>query len=474
MDRTDAPTATGWGGPADMTDWETVMWRAEVEPRTRSSGALLEILDCEPDWDRLVAAHQRITELIPRLRERVVEPVLPLIPPAWSRDRDFALRHHLHRLRLPAPGGLRELLDVTETLLERPLDRSRPPWEAIFVEGLEGGRAAYVIKMHHSLTDGQGLVQLLELAHSRTRKPGAARRTAPAPLRPELTPMTLLATRLLRHTASAPVQLARQVIGSARLAHRTVTKPAAVVGDTIRFTRSLQRVLTPPPVDRSPLLAGSGGSSYRLVVHDVPLADLKAAGKAAGGSVNDAFLAALLGGFRRYHEHFGVNVDHMPIAFPVSLRSNDDPLGGNRFAGARFAAPVGEPDPRERIAAVREFVLNARAEPAIGVLDLLAPAVSRLPTALVVGLAAGMTSISDVQASNVAGLGHSAYLAGARVTHTYMFGPRPGVAAMVGMLSYDGRCCLAFNVDPDAITDIELFTTCMQEGFDEVLDLRSS
>jgi hypothetical protein len=55
-----------------------------------------------------------------------------------------------------------------------------------------------------------------------------------------------------------------------------------------------------------------------------------------------------------------------------------------------------------------------------------------------------------------------------------MFGPRPGVAAMVGMLSYDGRCCLAFNIDPDAITDIELFTTCMQEGFDEVLDLRSS
>jgi hypothetical protein len=201
------------------------------------------------------------------------------------------------------------------------------------------------------------------------------------------------------------------------------------------------------------------------------LAGLRGAGKTAGGSVNDAFVAAVLGGFRIYHKHIGVYADRMPVALPVSLRSRDDPQGGNRFAGARFAAPVGEADPRERIQAVREFVLNARHEPAIGVLDLLAPAVSRLPQALVVGLSAGLTAISDVQASNVAGLARPAYMAGARVTHTYLFGPRPGVAAMVVLLSYNGTCCLAINIDPDVITDVELFTACMRQGFDEVLDL---
>jgi WS/DGAT/MGAT family acyltransferase len=470
---TNGLTTAGWGGPADMTDWEAVMWRAEVEPRTRSTGVLLEILDCEPDWNRLVAAHDRITRQIPRLRERVVEPALPLVTPAWSPDHDFDLRHHLHRLRLPAPGGMRELLEVTEGLFDRPLDRSRPPWEAILFEGLDGGRAAYALKLHHSLTDGQGGIQLLELAHSRTREPSHTSAPA-APAGPTLSPTKLLATRLLHRTAEAPAQLAQQFLGSARLAQRTVTHPGAVISDTVRFTRSLQRVLSPPPVDRSPLLAGQDGTGYRLVVHDVPLADLKAAGKAAGGSVNDAFLAALLGGFRRYHEHFGATVDRMPIAFPISLRTSDDPLGGNRFAGARFAAPVGEPDPRERIAAVREFVLTARNEPAIGVLDLLAPLVSHLPTPVVVGLAAGMTAITDVQASNIAGLGHTAYLAGAKITHTYMFGPRPGVAAMVVMASYDGTCCVGFNVDPDAITDLELFADCIRQGFDEVLAVRNS
>ena len=84
------------------------------------------------------------------------------------------------------------------------------------------------------------------------------------------------------------------------------------------------------------------------------------------------------------------------------------------------------------------------------------------------------TAITDVQASNIAGLGHTAYLAGAKITHTYMFGPRPGVAAMVVMASYDGTCCVGFNVDPDAIADLELFADCIRQGFDEVLAVRNS
>src|SRR5207302_3272159 len=128
-----------------------------------------------------------------------------------------------------------------------------------------------------------------------------------------------------------------------------------------------------------------------------------------------ALPADLLDGYRRYPEHAGVQVDIKPQAPPNSLRAADGPAVGNRSAGARFAGPVGEPDPRERIQAIREFVLSARAEPAIGVLELLAPAVSRLPRSVLVGLAATLTSVSDVQASNIPGLGYTAYLAGTRI-----------------------------------------------------------
>ena len=461
-----------WGGPANMSAWEALMWRAEADPRTRSTGVLLEILDREPDWDRLVAAHDRISQQIPRLRERAVEPLLPLFPPAWSPDPHFDLGYHLQRVRLPEPGMMRQLLDLAQGILARPVDKARPPWEAVLVEGLEDGRAGYLLKLHHSLSDGLGLVQLLRLAHSSTPEPGDHQLAPPPAPRPLLTPAGLLADRLRQRLTHTPSELIRRGDDSLKLIGRTVRNPGAVASDALRFGRSLRRVLTPPPTERSSLLRGSSGFGYRFVVHDVPLSDLKAAGRAAGGSVNDAFLAGVLGAFRRYHEHHGVPIDLMPIGIPVSLRTSDDPMGGNRFAGARFAAPVGEADPRTRIEIIREFVITARAEPAIGFLDLVAPTLSRLPTAAIIELAAGMTNVSDVQASNIPGLGHPVYLAGARVTGLYPLGPRPGVAAMIAMISYDGTCCIGLNVDPDVISDLEVFETCLREGFDEVLDLR--
>ena len=69
----------------------------------------------------------------------------------------------------------------------------------------------------------------------------------------------------------------------------------------------------------------------------------------------------------------------LPIAFPVSLRRADDPLGGNRFAGARIAGPVGAADPRDRIRMIRERVLEARDEPALDFMAMLSPVLSRIP-----------------------------------------------------------------------------------------------
>lgn len=35
-----------------------------------------------------------------------------------------------------------------------PFDRDRPPWQTLLVEGLPNGRAGYLIKVHHSASDG--------------------------------------------------------------------------------------------------------------------------------------------------------------------------------------------------------------------------------------------------------------------------------------------------------------------------------
>jgi len=457
-----------WGGDADLSAWEAVMWRAEGEHRTRSTGVFVEMLDQAPDWDRLVAAHERLTQAIPRMRERIVEPLVPIVPPTWSPDPHFDLAYHLQRVRLPEEGSATELYSFIAQFASRPLDPHRPPWEAILVSGLVDGKAAYLFKPHHSLTDGLGLLQLLDLTHGHGRDPDPRPPTTSRPAaRPAATPSGVLADRLTAKAVAAPGDLVRGAVhGVGRLA----ADPLGTAARAVRFGNSLRRVLTPVATPRSPLL-NHGGPGYRLLTLDVPLADMKAAGRAAHGSVNDAFLAAILGGVRRYHEKLSLPVDFIPMAIPISLRTDNDPLGGNRFAAARFSAPVGEPDPAARIAAIHRFIADARSEPALGFLDLIAPVLGALPGPVLTRLAGEMTGAIDIQASNMGGVGRRLYLAGARVVGLYPMGPRPGVAAMVTMLSYDENCCVTINFDPEAITDAATFASCLREGFDEVVAL---
>jgi diacylglycerol O-acyltransferase len=123
----------------------------------------------------------------------------------------------------------------------------------------------------------------------------------------------------------------------------------------------------------------------------------------------------------------------------------------------------------ERIRAIRESVLEAREEPAIGFLDHLSPALTKLPTSAIVELSASMMASSDLQISNIKGLGHPVHLAGRRVLGMYPLGPRPGVAAMVAMITYEGTCCIGLNVDPKVFPDPAQIERCMNDGFAEVL-----
>jgi WS/DGAT/MGAT family acyltransferase len=445
------------------------MWRAERDPRTRSSGVLLEILESEPDWDRLVAAHKRVTDEIPRLRDRIVEPAVPVTQPIWSPDPDFDLDDHLFRVALPHPSTHRQLLDLCEEVLMRPFAPGRPPWEATLVTGLEEGKAAYLFKVHHSMTDGLGLIQLLELVHSRRPEPSSSDTAArsPSPLA-QMTPTGLVAKFVRDQCVDAPELVARRATATLHDIARVARDPAATVSKSAAYIRSLRRVLAPPSTSRSELLRGKGGVGNRVAIIDVPLPELRGAAKTAGVSVNDAFLAAVLGGMRAYHDARGVRVDRLPIAFPISLRKDDDPLGGNQFAAARFAAPLAERDPVARMHEIRDFVREARAEPAIGSVDVLAPAMTMLPTSVIIELTARLTTSSDLQISNIRGVGHPLYIAGARIEGMYPVGPRPGVAAMITMITYNGRCCIGLNVDRDTFPDTQELERCMTTGFAEV------
>jgi len=104
--------ASSWSTEREMTPFEALMWRMEVDARLRSPMTMVDLLDEVPDWERLRAAHDWGSRLIPRFRQRVQEPLLGLGSPAWIDDRDFDLEYHLQRVALPAPGTQRQLLDL--------------------------------------------------------------------------------------------------------------------------------------------------------------------------------------------------------------------------------------------------------------------------------------------------------------------------------------------------------------------------
>jgi WS/DGAT/MGAT family acyltransferase len=455
-----------WGGPQELSAWEALMWRSESDPRTRSTGLLLETLDGTPDWTRFVVAHERATRLIPRLRERVVEPHIPLVQPAWTLDVSFDLNHHVQRMRLEEPGTQRQLLDLCESVLKRPLDRARPPWESILVTGLEGNRSAYLFKVHHSLADGLGLMQLLDLAHSTSAEPSSLDLPDIPANRPVATATGLLSDRVSALLGAAPSAATR--LGGAGL--RTICRSLTSPSEVIEFSKSLRRMLAPPGAARSPLLANTGVPNRFLTV-EASLPSLKASAKVAGGSVNDAYIAAILGGLRRYHELHDAVVDTIPMGMPVSIRNSEEEVGGNRFTGVRFAAPLGEPDPVTRIRAIRDIVHRLRDEPAIGFVDHVSPALTKLPSAAIIELSASMTTAVDLNISNIPGSPIPLYLAGQRVLAMYPLGPRPGIAIMAAMITYDGTCHIGMNVDAGVFADLDVLEMCMREGFNEVLTL---
>ena len=156
------------------------------------------------------------------------------------------------------------------------------------------------------------------------------------------------------------------------------------------------------------------------------------------------------------------------------MRRDGDGEGGNQFTGARLAGPVGIADPLERMRAIGELVKQARAEPAINGMGLIAPALARLPGAAVSDFVGSLTATNDLQASNVPGIREDVYLAGAKIERMYGFGPLPGCACMITLVTHGETCCIGVNVDPAAVTDIDRFADCLRAGFEEVLALSAN
>ena len=108
------------GLPSELGAVDLLLHRGEANPRTRSGIMALEILDTAPDWELYRSRFENASRKVLRLRQKVVVPTLPTAPARWVVDPDFNLDFHVRRIRVPAPGRLRDVLDLAEVNLQSP------------------------------------------------------------------------------------------------------------------------------------------------------------------------------------------------------------------------------------------------------------------------------------------------------------------------------------------------------------------
>lgn len=455
------------GLPIELGAVDYLLHRGEANPRTRSGIMGVELLDTTPDWARFRSRFENASRGVLRLRQKVVVPTLPTAAPRWVVDPDFNLDFHVRRIRVPEPGTLREVLDLAELSMQSPLDISRPLWTATLVEGLAGGKAATMLHISHAVTDGVGGAEMFGRIYDLERDP-PARPMPPQPVPQDLSPNDLMRDGV-NHLPVALVGGTRDVlVGALSAVGRVIRDPGSALAGVIGYARSGVRVMS-QAAEPSPLLRRRSLAT-RTAVLDIRLSDLHRAAKAGGGSINDAYLAALSGGLGRYHEALGVPIATLPMAVPVNLRAEADPAGGNRFTGVNLAAPIGVADPVQRMQRIRAQVTQRREEPALDMIGSVAPVLSVLPSSLLEAMTSSVIA-SDVQASNVPFYPGDTYIAGAKVLRHYGLGPLPGVAMMVVLISRGGCCTVTVRYDRAAVRDEGLFVRCLTEGFDEILAL---
>lgn len=450
-----------------LTGFDAATWRtASGDRNMRSSIVALTLLDSAPDWKRLRARFERLTRLVPVLRERPLFGAVGISMPRLAIDPDFDLDLHLHRYRLPEGGGWDDVLDEARRMSLTDFDNDRPLWECVLVEGLPGGRAAMILKLHHAVADGQATVliaaNLFELTpEGNPDEPEAPPAPAGRPVSMASVSRANIADNVTR-VAEAALSGAKVL---AELAVGTVKDPKTTWSDAVNLAESIGRFASMPDAALSPLMAGRSGV-YRFATFDVPFAQMRAAAKRRGDTVNDIFLGALTTGIAKYHDRHGKPTRRLRFNLPISIRQAvKDGSSSNAVTIARFELPVNGASLDERIRVAHDEVKRWRDEPALALANPLADVTWVVP----VPVLASIARASDITASNVPGPPMPIYICGSRVVGTWPLVPTVGAAANITLVTYDGTAFIGLSADEVAIPDLDDFVADLRAGFEEVI-----
>ena len=414
------------------------------------------------DWEAVAKIiEERLVRRFPRFRQRVVESALPLTAPYWEDDPHFGIEHHIHHVALPAPGGSAALQHFVGDLMSVPLDRTKPLWHMYFVDGYGEG-CATVTRIHHCVGDGIALAKVLL---SLTDESGAGPSPDPGPDAEQRRGLTgLLGT--LTGPAAAGAHAVDAIVheGIDVLTHPAKLRDIAALGrDDVAALAKL--TLTPP--DTRTVFRGPGVVSKRALWSEpIPLAEVKAVGRAAHGTVNDVLLSAASGAIGRYLDRRGGRVDNLRALIPFNIRPPDQPLPptlGNRFGMIFLDLPVGIRDPGERLAELSRRMQIVKRSPEAAVSYGVLSGMGLTPADVEKQILDFFTAKASAVMTNVSGPPEPLHLAGVRVRGVIPWVPRTGDTPIgLSIFSYAGEVVIGLSVDAALVPEPETILSGMR------------
>ena len=466
-----------------MSESDSVLWHIERDPLLRSTITSVWFLDSLPTRARLDGVVELMVEKIPRLRQRVIDEQPGVAPPRWADDPHVDLDYHYTWARLAGRRpGRRQVLDYAQRMAARAFDKDRPLWELCVVEGLPGKRAAFIMKVHHAIADGLGMVQLLQHmvdleadptddAPPSTTAPESTARVDDR-LRIEAPLWAIPGARSVAHRIASEAKTgARLGKASLRTATDLLRDPRGTIEQLSRTTGSIARVVKPATTPLSPAMTERSLNTHFEAI-SVPFSALKVAARSADGTLNDAFVAITLDALKRYHDALGQPCTAVRMNMPISVRGGDGSNNfDNQFVPARMVLPLSDADAAERISEVKVLLREVRAEPALTHINDISGVISRFGPAAAVSILGAMLKGVDITTSNVPGPPFPVFMAGSRVDEFYAFGPLAGAAINITLFSYDGTVHLGVNSDRAAVDDLDLLTRCLRAAIDDTVAL---
>ena len=452
---------------------QTMMHVASLMPFTPPA-------DAGPTYLRDVIDEAREERVLAPWNLKLTHPSLLRHPlQAWVEDENFDFDYHVRRSALASPGDERELGILVSRLHSHQLDFTRPPWELHVIEGLEGGRFALYVKVHHALVDGFTAVKIL--GRSLSEDPESEGKfffslDPPKASKPPKESSSLV--RAVGGTATGMAKGALGAVGSAGAVAKAVARLELSRGEQ---HKNLKGGWSAP----GSILNQRISRTRRFATQQFDTSRFQAIAHASGGTLNDVVMAVCGGGLRAYLEELGELPQKPLVAFmPVNIREKGDEGGGNKVAALMASMGTDVEDPLRRLQAVVDSTTRAKKQMAgMGQLPALAYSGYLLAPSLVQTLAAiagvrnPLPTTFNLVLSNVPGPKKPLYFRGSRLEAVYPVSiPTHGMALNITLETYAGTMNFGFIGDRDAVPHLQRLAVHTGEALtalERALDLAS-